>query len=244
MPDAASASVPDPHAPTAFDSRIAEAALDETQIQQMIQGSQDALAALYDRHAGAVFGSALRTTRDRSIASEIVEETFLILWNRGEDFDASRGRLVSWLVRIARNRSIDRLRSDARHQQATSFSAFTTVDRDERSIVESLAASRGLVGAAVPEAAPEDVLTRKELRASIDDALATLAPPERRVIALAYDGGLTQSQIAAELNWPIGTVKTRTRRALRQLRTRLEESARPEAVAPVAADPVVCCGMG
>src|SRR4051812_15566355 len=154
MPDPSAAPAPDPHVGTAFDSRLAEAALDEMQIQRMIEGSQDALAELYDRHAGAVFGSAVRTTRDRSIASEIVEETFLVLWNRGEDYDPSRGRLVSWLVPIPRNRSIDRLRSDARHQQATSFSSFATADRDHRAIGEALAAARGPSRRGAPPAAP------------------------------------------------------------------------------------------
>ncbi len=89
-------------------------------------------------------------------------------------------------------------------------------------MVEWLTASGELIGVAGPEPAPEITLTDKETRASIKNALSSLDPTERRVIVLAYDGGLSQSEIAALLGWPIGTVKTRTRRALRHLRDSLE----------------------
>ena len=79
-----------------------------------------------------------------------------------------------------------------------------------------------LIGAARTEPGPETALADKETRESIQDALASLAPLERRVIELAYDAGLSQSEIAAQLGWPMGTVKTRTRRALRHLRERLD----------------------
>jgi len=81
-------------------------------------------------------------------------------------------------------------------------------------------------------------LTDKETRASIADALASLDPAERRVIVLAYDGGLTQSEIAATLGWPIGTVKTRTRRALRHVRDWLERCTRGVMGQGKAAEPV------
>jgi len=193
-------------------------------VGQLVSGSQDALTALYDCHASAIFSAALRASRDRSIAAEAVQETFLVLWNRADDFDPSRGRLSSWLKRIARNRAIDRLRAEGRHQAAT-FSSVTGPDAADQSWVEVLAASGGLVSAAVAEPSPDTALAEKEMRASIDEALAGLAFQERRVITLAYDIGLTQSQIAAQLDWPIGTVKTRTRRALRHLRERLEQTA-------------------
>jgi hypothetical protein len=79
-----------------------------------------------------------------------------------------------------------------------------------------------LIGAAGPEPLPEVALSNKEMQASIHDAVASLDSTERAVIELAYDEGLSQSEIAARLGWPIGTVKTRTRRALRRLRERLE----------------------
>jgi RNA polymerase sigma-70 factor (ECF subfamily) len=195
---------------------------DATLVRHMIEGCQEALAGLYDRHGAAVFAAAMRAVRDRWIAAEVVQETFLALWNRGELFDPSRGTLAAWLATIARNRAIDRLRSASRHERAASFSSYARTEADDHSVVEWLTASGELIGVAGPELGPEIALTDKETRASIEEALASLDPVERRVIVLAYDGGLSQSEIATSLGWPIGTVKTRTRRALHRLRDRLE----------------------
>jgi len=195
---------------------------DTSLVRQMIGGSQEALAALYDRHSSTVFAAAMRASGDRWIAAEVVQETFLALWDRAELFDPSRGTLPAWLARIARNRAIDRLRAASRRERAATFSSFARTQADEQSVVEWLTASGELIGVAGPEPAPEITLTDKETRASIKNALSSLDPTERRVIVLAYDGGLSQSEIAALLGWPIGTVKTRTRRALRHLRDSLE----------------------
>jgi RNA polymerase sigma-70 factor (ECF subfamily) len=191
----------------------------------MMEGSHDALAGLYDRHADAVFAVAMRASRDRWIAAEVVQDTFLVLWNRAELYDPSRGALATWLFTIARNRATDRLRSAGRHERATTFSSFArSGDVDDHSVVEWLMTSGELIGAAGPEPAPEIALSMEETRASIAGALASLNPTERSVIELAYDAGLSQSEIAERLGWPIGTVKTRTRRALRHLRDQLEQA--------------------
>ena len=195
---------------------------DASLLRDMIAGSEEALAGLYDRHGGVVHAAAMRASGDRWVAAEVVQETFLALWNRAELFDPSRGTLPAWLTAIARNRAIDRHRAAGRHDRAASFSSFVRTDADDHSVVEWLTATGELVGVANAEPAPEIALSNKETRASIEDALMSLDPAERRVIVLAYDGGLTQSEIAATLGWPIGTVKTRTRRALRHLRDRLE----------------------
>jgi RNA polymerase sigma-70 factor (ECF subfamily) len=195
---------------------------DASLLREMIEGSQDALASLYDRHGGAVFAAAMRACRDSWMAAEVVQETFLALWNRAELFDPSRGTLTTWLLAIARNRAIDRLRAAGRHERAATFSSFARTDAEDHSVVEWLTASGELIGTAGPEPGPEIALFSKETRASIQDALASLGPLERCVIALAYDAGLSQSEIAAQLGWPLGTVKTRTRRAIRRLRDRLE----------------------
>jgi RNA polymerase sigma-70 factor, ECF subfamily len=198
-------------------------ASDADLLRRMIGGSEDALATLYDRHGRAVFAAAIRATSDPGVAAEVVQETFLALWNRGELFDPSRGALATWLVTIARNRSIDRLRSAARHERAITFASFGRVETDDVSVAEWLTTSGDLIGAAGPEPDPEDALASAETRASIERAIASLAPVERSVIELAYVGGLSQSEIAARLGWPIGTVKTRTRRALAHLREWMEK---------------------
>ena len=199
---------------------------DASLVRELIGRSEEALGALYDRHNGAIFAAAMRASGDRAVAAEVVQDTFLALWDRAERFDPRRGTLTAWLATIARNRAIDRLRAAARHERAASFSSFGLTEMDDHSVVEWLTASGELIGVAGPEPVPEVALVDKETRASIEDALDSLDPAERRVILLAYDGGLSQSEIAASLGWPIGTVKTRTRRALRHLRDRLEGPAR------------------
>jgi RNA polymerase sigma-70 factor, ECF subfamily len=192
-------------------------------VASVVDGSEDALARLYDKHAPAVFAEASRTSRDRWIAAEVVQETFMALWNRAGEFDSRRGRLRAWLLTIAHNRAVDHLRRLNRRDRAAAFSSLgNNADGADASTIEWLAASGESVAAGEPEPSPETWLSDEETRAVIADAVASLAPLERSVIRLAYDGGLSQSEIAVRLDWPIGTVKTRTRSALRHLRARLE----------------------
>lgn len=207
---------------------------DAQAVRDVIAGSHEALATLYDRHGDAVFSAAMRASGDRWIAAEVVQETFLALWDRAEQFDPDRGALAAWLVTIARHRAIDRLRAAGRHDRAVSFSSLARTESDDRTLADRLTATGALIGAARPEPAPEHVVVDNETRAGIQAAIAGLDPMERHVIVLAYDGGLSQSEIAASLGWPIGTVKTRTRRALRHLRERLEGLERPTAQPPMA----------
>jgi RNA polymerase sigma-70 factor (ECF subfamily) len=202
----------------------ADPSSDAALVRQVLGGSQDAFASLYDRHSDAVFAAAVRTSRDRGIAAEVVQETFLALWNRAELYDPARGALSSWLLTIARNRAVDHLRVAMRRDRAASFSSLGRDGVTDDSLVEWLTGAGDLVGSAGPEVLPDEALTRKETRAAIDGAIASLAPSERSVILLAYDGGLTQAEIAVRLGWPLGTVKTRTRRALSRMREMLERA--------------------
>jgi RNA polymerase sigma-70 factor (ECF subfamily) len=211
---------PDPDiVPNGIDS---DEVTDTTLVQQLVAGSAEALASLYDRYASEVFAAVVRMNGDRSTASEIVQETFLALWNRAELFDASRGSMRAWLLRIARNRAVDHHRALRRRHPAVVFSAFERDAEDDSSIAERVAAVGRPLAMATREDDPEHALMAQETRASIAGALASLSALERSVIVLAYDEGLSHSEIAARLGWPIGTVKTRTRRALRLLRARLE----------------------
>lgn len=179
-------------------------------------GSEDALAALYDRHAASIFGLAARLTDDRQVAEEVVQETFLALWNRAELFDPASGSLAAWLHAIARNRAVDRLRAAGRRPRLV---ALEPMDADEGrgSPIERL--PEGLViGGAAPDPTPEEAAERAELGARVRGALEAMPEEERTPIVLAYRDGLTQSEIAEQLGWPLGTVKTRTRRALLRLR--------------------------
>ena len=202
-------------------SQAPEPQTDVDLLELVVGGSAEALASLYDRHAGDVYALAARTTGDASVASDVVQETFLALWDRAELFDPARGSLRGWLLAIARNRGIDHVRYARRHDRAVAFSTLGTEGQDDHSLAEWLTQSGALVATGAPDPGPETAVVGLETRASVADAIATLAPVERSVILLAYGAQLSQVEIAARLGWPLGTVKTRTRRALRHLRDRL-----------------------
>jgi RNA polymerase sigma-70 factor, ECF subfamily len=202
-------------------SQAPEPQTDAHLLQLVVEGSAEALASIYDRHVRDVYALAARTTRDASLASDIVQETFLAVWDRAELFDPARGSLRGWLLAIARNRAIDHVRYARRHDRAVAFSAFGTGDQDDGSLAEWLTDSGVLVATGAADPGPETVVVNLETRAVVADAIASLAPVERSVILLAYGAHLSQVEIAARLGWPLGTVKTRARRALRHLRERL-----------------------
>jgi RNA polymerase sigma-70 factor, ECF subfamily len=189
----------------------------------IVAGSEGAIAAAYDRFAPAVFGTAFRLVGDRSIAEDVVQETFLALWNRAETFDAARGSLATWLTTIARHRAVDRLRAAGRRPRTVDLGSLTGANGED----DADALERLIAGSAARPAGtdPEAVYASVELRETLARALAGMTDTERQVIALAYRDELTQSEIAARLGWPLGTVKTRTRRALHRLRDALTDIA-------------------
>jgi RNA polymerase sigma-70 factor (ECF subfamily) len=196
-------------------------AIDVGLVRQVVAGSERALAELYDRHADTIYAAAYRLIGDRQTAEEVVQETFLALWNRAELFDPEVGSLTAWMLTIARNRSVDRLRAQGRRPKAMPFSATHPDDDSEIGALERLVATGTVLGGAHMGAGPEAELDAREARDAIRAALATMPEPERQVIVLAYAEDLSQSEIASQLGWPLGTVKTRTRRALRHLREAL-----------------------
>jgi RNA polymerase sigma-70 factor (ECF subfamily) len=217
----------------------AGAAVDDAAlVREVAKGSQDALAELYDRHASAVFAAACRLTTDRQLAEEVVQETFLAVWNRAELFNPATGSLAAWLHTIARNRTVDRLRAAARRPRLISVSANGPDDEPESVALERLAADGRATGVTVlggvdPRGMPEAAFGAAELRETLRQALDAMPDAERTVILLAYRLDLTQTEIADRLGWPLGTVKTRTRRALLHLREVLAESVDAD-LAPVA----------
>ena len=204
------------------------AADDATLVRAVAAGSEDALATLYDRHAGAVYAAASRLTTDRQVAEEVVQETFLAVWNRADTFDPAAGSLPAWLYTIARNRTVDRLRAIGRRPKLVSATSFRGTDEPESFALERLAAVGVVVGGAARDGGPEGALAAAELRSTLRDALAAMPDSEKTVIVLAYRDDLSQSEIAERLGWPLGTVKTRTRRALFRLRELVAERLGPE----------------
>jgi len=194
------------------------AANDAAVVLRMAAGSEAALEILYDRYATSIYAAAYRLTSDRGTAEEVVQETFLALWNRAETFDPKAGSLAAWLHAIGRNRTIDRLRAAGRRPTLVALSSAAAPDEDATQALDRLVSGGSIVGGATPSPSPEAALASVGVHEAIDAALATMPEVERTVILLAYQEELSQSEIAARLGWPLGTVKTRTRRALQRLR--------------------------
>jgi RNA polymerase sigma-70 factor (ECF subfamily) len=200
---------------------------DATLVRDVASGSDAALAALYDRHAPLVFGVALRMTNDRGRAEDIVLDTFLALWNHAERFDPARGSLTAWLTVVARHAAVDRHRRNMRADATLSLGALVDRRPDDADGMDSVLRTSRLIAAGAPAPMPLDAVEADETRTELAAAIRLLPPDERAALVLAYQEGLTQSEIARRLGWPIGTVKTRSRRALRRLRGALAEPARP-----------------
>jgi RNA polymerase sigma-70 factor (ECF subfamily) len=205
---------------------------DAALVREVAAGSQSALGDLYDRYVDAVYAAASRLTSDRHVAEEVVQETFLALWNRAELFDPQIGSLAAWLHTIARNRTVDRLRAAGRRPNLIPLSSAAGEDEQAGAALDRLVAAGTVIGGARVGTGPEGELAATELRQVLRDALADLPDAERTAIVLAYREELTQTEIAERLGWPLGTVKTRTRRALLRLRGALAEELGPGA-APV-----------
>ncbi|MEO5885768.1 MAG: sigma-70 family RNA polymerase sigma factor [Candidatus Limnocylindrales bacterium] len=198
-------------------------------VREVAAGSHDALASLYDRHGDAVFAASCRLTSDRGLAEEVVQETFLALWNRADTFDPTLGSLAAWLHTIARNRTVDRLRAAGRRPHLIPLSsAAGGPDAPDADALERVLASGSMVAGAAPSRSPESALDLHELRVALQAGLASMPEVERMVLVLAYGEDLSQAEIAERLGWPLGTVKTRTRRALARMRDVLGSGVGPE----------------
>lgn len=180
----------------------ATALTDEHLAAAVAMGDEAAFGTLYDRYAGMVCALAFQITRDHGLAEEITQETFLRLWRHALTFATGRGRFQSWLLGVAHHLAIDQWR------RRRSRPPRRTGPDDEAPVPE------------VPDegANVEAEAWRNVSRALIQQALAQLPAPRRQVIALAYFGGLTHTEIAARLGYPIGTVKSRMRLGVEQLR--------------------------
>jgi RNA polymerase sigma-70 factor (ECF subfamily) len=201
-------------------------------VGRIAMGDEAAFATAYDRHAGQLFGSLVRFLGDREAAAEVVQDAFLALWRRAAQFDAAAGSLSAWLFGIARHRAIDRFRSDARRASSRSvpLSALLPDERGEPAragVLPDVPASSlldagpGSSGGTADD--PEAAADRHWVQAVIRTMVAELPEVERSVVLLAYASGLSQSEIADRLGAPIGTVKSRTRRAFARLRSGLAE---------------------
>jgi RNA polymerase sigma-70 factor, ECF subfamily len=166
-------------------------------LKAIARRDESALAAIYDRYRVILFGLLVRILNSREEAEDVLQEVFLQVWHRAADFDETRGRPFTWLVTVTRSRGIDRLRSLAA--------------RERVAIAGSKEATEEVSDAASDAYASE----QREL---VSNALDQLPEEQRRALVLAYFEGLSQSEIAAKLGAPLGTVKTRMRSGLMKLR--------------------------
>jgi RNA polymerase sigma-70 factor, ECF subfamily len=169
---------------------------------RLVAGDVRAFEVIYDRHSAQVFGLALHITRRRGAAEEATQDAFLTLWRTADRYDTSRGTLKAWLLSIVRNRSIDYLRREGRHARC--------LEIDDASVGRLEATER----------TDEQAITHEESREARQ--LVTGLPIEQRqVIELGYFTGLTQTEIAADIGVPLGTVKGRQRLGLTKMRRAL-----------------------
>jgi RNA polymerase sigma-70 factor (ECF subfamily) len=200
--------------PVASQRRDAGSALDPTDlqlVQRLRAGDGDALAALYDRYAATVTGLARSILRDTRLAEEAAHDVFLSIWQNPQGYDASRGPFAGWLFRVARNRAIDLFRR--RREQP--FGA-TPVNEQGESFDPT-----AFLMDTDPDPADQAVSTLQ--REAVRAGLRQLTDDHRRLLELAYFGGMTQSEIATHLGRPLGTVKTQIRSAMKRLSSVLEE---------------------
>ena len=170
-------------------------------VAEIAAGSTDALARLYDRHAGIVFGMARRILSRLEDAEEVVQDVFAQVWREAARYERSRATVAGWVVMLSRARSIDRLR--ARHARPD---LNAPVGDDAAPPI----ASSGLT--------PEELTISAEDVRSVRGALAELPDAQRSLLELAYYEGLTHTEIADRTGVPLGTVKTRIRTAMSALR--------------------------
>ena len=185
-------------APAAPAYQVADAEL----IERIADGDESALALLYDRYSQAIYGLALRVLQSPADSEAVTVDVFWQTWRQANRYDASRGKVITWLLTVARTRAIDRQRS---LQRQTASRPGLVLQMEEFAQVGDL----------------REEVHVAELRREVKKALDLLPALKRKAIELAYFRGLSQTEIAKELNVPLGTIKTRMRTGLGQLRSSL-----------------------
>jgi RNA polymerase sigma-70 factor, ECF subfamily len=176
-------------------------------VERMCAGDDRALAAIYDQHAGLVYGLARRVTRDEQLACDVTQEVFTYLWEMPDRVDLARGSLRTYLALLAHRRAVDEVRRHEARLRAETASAMPEPEGGPETRVVDAATQ---------------VWRKKHLAALLD----LLSADQRAAVQLAYYDGLTYVQVAKVLGIPEGTAKTRLRTALANLRTLLTEEAR------------------
>lgn len=181
--------------------------LSDSELLDLIaQKNEAALAELYDRYSRLVYSVAVNVVGEQGSAEEVTLDIFTRVWEKAHTYQVGRAKVYTWLTRMTRNRSIDHLRRESVRPMKHSL-GWAEVSKEPA--VDTIG----------PEAAAQLTIQREQVR----EAVATLPDTQKEVIVLAYFRGYTHSEIAEELNLPLGTVKGRIRSAMQKLRTLMQE---------------------
>lgn len=186
----------------AMASAVVRSVGDGELVARLQRRDPDAMGELYDRYGRIAYSLILRIVSNQAVAEELVQETFLRVWNRAEAFQQERGALGPWVLTVARNQALDYVRS----LEGRSSKKAVSMDDTEPPVAMNASEERILDG-----------IQLKKVRA----AMAKLNENYRQVIELAYFEGLSQTEMAERISQPLGTVKTWTRMALKSLREEL-----------------------
>lgn len=169
---------------------------EEQLIEKLKSQDADAFSYLYDNYSGAIYGTIVRMIPEEEVAQDLLQETFVKIWKSFLMYNAEKGRLYTWMVNIARNLAIDHKRSrtfKSSEKNQDIDKSVSAINRSQKSVFNID-------------------------RIGLKDIVQKLKPESQQMIDLLYYGGYTQEEVAKELNMPLGTVKTRTRTALIELR--------------------------
>lgn len=171
-------------------------------VVRVAAGDEDAFRTLYRSQSSAAYGLALRVTRDAHMAQDVLQEAFADVWAQAGRFDPQLSSVRSWVTMLTHRRAVDRVRREQGDRDRASQWATSTRERDHDSVAE--------------------VVELNAEHRRVRQAMAGLTRLQRESLELAFHSGLTHAEVAARLDIPLGTAKTRIRDALRSLRTELE----------------------
>jgi RNA polymerase sigma factor (sigma-70 family) len=176
--------------------RTTDTSADESLVAALRRRDRAAVGVLYDRFSVMLFGLINRIVRSEEVAEDVLQETFLKVWRSFDSYDASKGALATWLMSVARSVAIDKVRSRGFRDSLKNQSIDNSVPQVDSQLTTTIAAD-GI---------------------GVEDLLSRLRPEQQQIIALVYYQGYTHEEAARELAMPLGTVKTRLRAAIMQLR--------------------------
>ena len=177
--------------------------IDPTLLARVVQGDQQAFSQLYDHSSTLLFTLAVRILGNHDEAAELLQDVYLEVWRKVSRYDVGRGTPTAWLVTLTKSRAIDRLRARAaRGYRAEAGTAAQIAD---------------------PDPSPSEAQTDQDLRTAVGAAVAELPQAQQQAIELAYYEGLSHAEIAARLNQPLWTVKTRVKLGMSKLRDGLQQ---------------------